>query len=233
MAAEQRDIAAMLDAWRARGADRRRPVAFHRIEALHRRASLLEGEARCLADARLAALVEAHAADLDGSDARPAQNDASPDAAPGAPTLGALVEYLAQRARAADRTSTVSSSVMSSDSLPQIDALSEARRAWSGVRSRSQVRQSLEQTAEGAGPLNSGRLVHRALQVMGDCSPAYLEHFLAYVDVLAWLEPLSQPQGEAAAAAQHRRKPARKPRAPRAKRRPQGSPGTSTDQPSR
>src|SRR5690606_33091389 len=78
-----------------------------------------------------------------------------------------------------------------------------------------------------------GRLVHRALQVMGDCSPAYLEHFLAYVDVLAWLEPLSQPQGEAAAAAQHRRKPARKPRAPRAKRRPQGSPGTSTDQPSR
>lgn len=46
---------AMLDAWRARGADRLDPVRFHVIAALDRRAAGHSGEARRILDARLSA----------------------------------------------------------------------------------------------------------------------------------------------------------------------------------
>ncbi|MFP4906442.1 DUF2894 domain-containing protein, partial [Paraburkholderia sp. BR14261] len=50
---------ALLDAWRARGADQLDPVRFHFIEALERRAAAHAGEARRLLDARLAQLLKA------------------------------------------------------------------------------------------------------------------------------------------------------------------------------
>ncbi|OAI76046.1 hypothetical protein RSP799_22005, partial [Ralstonia solanacearum] len=52
---------AMLDAWRARGADRLDPVRFHVIEALDRRAAGHNGEARRILDARLSGLLEDYA----------------------------------------------------------------------------------------------------------------------------------------------------------------------------
>jgi hypothetical protein len=39
-----------------------------------------------------------------------------------------------------------------------------------------------------AGPLNSSSLVHRSLSLMREVSPEYLQHFLGYLDSLAWLE---------------------------------------------
>ncbi|VBT54572.1 chemotaxis motB protein [Burkholderia pseudomallei] len=53
-----------LDAWRERGADRLAPVRFRFIDALRRRAAAHGGDARRLLDARLAALIDAYAADL-------------------------------------------------------------------------------------------------------------------------------------------------------------------------
>ncbi|ONC79024.1 DUF2894 domain-containing protein [Burkholderia pseudomallei] len=53
-----------LDAWRERGADRLDPVRFRFIDALRRRAAAHGGDARRLLDARLAALIDAYAADL-------------------------------------------------------------------------------------------------------------------------------------------------------------------------
>ncbi|ERI30971.1 PF11445 domain protein [Burkholderia cenocepacia BC7] len=46
-------VRATLDAWREQGADRLDPVRFHRIDALERRAAVLDGAARALLDARL------------------------------------------------------------------------------------------------------------------------------------------------------------------------------------
>jgi hypothetical protein len=41
--------------------------------------------------------------------------------------------------------------------------------------------------------LNSAVLVHRSLTLMSELSPGYLQHFLMYLDNLAWLEQL-QPR---------------------------------------
>lgn len=53
---------ALLDAWREQRADRIDPVRFHRLDALERRAAALDGSARTLLDAQLAALVDDYAA---------------------------------------------------------------------------------------------------------------------------------------------------------------------------
>jgi hypothetical protein len=70
--------------------------------------------------------------------------------------------------------------------------LDEFQRLWSRVRTESQLRQSLAPVPENAGPLNSSALVHRALGVMRDVSPGYLQHFLGYVDDLAWMERVGE-----------------------------------------
>ncbi|KVH08752.1 MULTISPECIES: DUF2894 domain-containing protein [Burkholderia] len=183
-------VRATLDAWREQGADRLDPVRFHRIDALERRAAVLDGAARALLDARLAALVEGFAETV----ARAREAEATRmtvEASPGAPARGALaalVEGLARDARA-DRRGL------------DPELVDYFRATWSKVRTEQQYRQSLDQVPRNAGPLNSNSLVHRSLATMRELSPDYLQQFLSYVDALAWLEDLAgggaQPEKEA------------------------------------
>ncbi|PHP86514.1 hypothetical protein CFB52_018295 [Burkholderia sp. AU18528] len=183
-------VRATLDAWREQGADRLDPVRFHRIDALERRTAVLDGAARALLDARLAALVEGFAETV----ARAREAEATRmtvEASPGAPARGALaalVEGLARDARA-DRRGL------------DPELVDYFRATWSKVRTEQQYRQSLDQVPRNAGPLNSNSLVHRSLATMRELSPDYLQQFLSYVDALAWLEDLAgggaQPEKEA------------------------------------
>ncbi|MFC6841903.1 DUF2894 domain-containing protein [Xanthomonas theicola] len=84
--------------------------------------------------------------------------------------------------------------------FPQLPALDEARRLWAELHGESRLRQSLQQAPAGAGPLNSGVLVHRSLALMRGLSPGYLQQFLAYVDTLSWLQ---QMHDDGVLAAQH------------------------------
>ncbi|WP_088501261.1 DUF2894 domain-containing protein [Burkholderia ubonensis] len=168
---------AMLDAWRASGADRLDPVRFHRIDALERRAAGHDGDARRLLDARLDALLAGYADDVErAGDANEPRDVAQARPASGA--LAGLVTHIARDAQA-DRAG--------------IDpALIEYfRETWSKVRTEKQYRQALDQVPRNAGPLNSSSLVHRSLSLMRDLSPGYLQQFLSYVDALAWLEDLA------------------------------------------
>src|SRR5262249_2931114 len=81
---------------------------------------------------------------------------------------------------------------------PELPAVGEFQKIWSRIRTESQLRQSLEQTPENAGPLNSSALVHRSMALMRDASPGYLRHFLSYIDDLSWMERLGD--GKAAPA---------------------------------
>lgn len=103
---------------------------------------------------------------------------------------------------------------------PQLPAVEEARRLWTELRSRSQLRQSLQQAPADAGPLNSGVLVHRSLALMRTLSPGYLQHFLSYVDALSWLQQLQE--AGALAASQKPGSAAGKPATPRSKPRKRG-----------
>lgn len=168
MHAEHSSPRATLEAWREAGLDQRDPLRFGMLDALERRTDAYHGEARRLLDARLAALIKAYAAAL-AQDAPPRP---PPPARPLAPLLQALP---AGQARAL---------------YPELPALAQFRELWTQVRSSSQMRQSLAQAPTDGGPLNSGVLVHRAMSLMGDTSPGYLQHFLAYVDALSWMEQL-------------------------------------------
>ncbi|WP_088579656.1 DUF2894 domain-containing protein [Burkholderia ubonensis] len=168
---------AMLDAWRASGADRLDPVRFHRIDALERRAAGHDGDARRLLDARLDALLADYADDVErAGDANEPRDVAQARPASGA--LAGLVTHIARDAQA-DRAG--------------IDPalIDYFRETWSKVRTEKQYRQALDQVPRNAGPLNSSSLVHRSLSLMRDLSPGYLQQFLSYVDALAWLEDLA------------------------------------------
>ncbi|ANN76445.1 DUF2894 domain-containing protein [Bordetella flabilis] len=191
-----------LAAWRARGADRRDPVRFHFIEALARRAAAQRGEARRVLDNKLAQLLRAYEHDAAGGacgagDAQglgQAENVAGGDPQPG--TLAGLLADLARhhamaRGAGGAEDATPDAALPPRPSYPEVPLLDEVRAVWARVSANGQLRQSLEQVPQNAGPLNSSHLVHRALSVMHELSPAYLHQFLAYADALSWMERLN------------------------------------------
>lgn len=181
------DARTQLEAWRAERADRLDPVRFHFIDALEKRAAHQQGEVRRLLDGRLALLIEAYAGDLEQAAARkddPQRNERHRGA------LGALVDQLTHHAVASDAES-VTGETTPDAAYPALATLDEFRQIWSQVRTQSQVRQSLKQAPTDAGPLNSSALVHRSIALMRELSPGYLQHFLSYVDDLAWIEQMS------------------------------------------
>lgn len=170
------DPGATLAAWRTQGAARCDPVGFEVIEALARRAAAHQGAARRAIEARLAQRLQAYA-DRHGPDwPAPAAAHTRPHpVAPG--PLAVLVQQMSGHARRAE--------------LPlatEPAALDYFRSTWSQISIQRQITQSLATTPRNAGPLNSHRLVVRALQAMREVSPAYLSRFMAHADALQWLE---------------------------------------------
>jgi len=181
------DARATLDAWREAGADRIEPLRFAALDALERRIAKLsspaEGELRRLLDARLAGLMTSYAEDLErkrdevesqGAQTAQAAQTNNANARPGT-SLAALSASLNGRA---DRADTLA------------DTLQYFHATWSKLSAGRQLRQSLEQVPGNAGPLNSNRLVHRALSLMNELSPGYLQQFLSYVETLSALGDL-------------------------------------------
>jgi hypothetical protein len=193
------DAQARLDAWRTQGADRVDPLRFARIDALARRTSTQEGAIRRLLEARLAELVGAYADALASRAAPDPQSGAVfAPAARSRSAIAALLEHLAREAARHMESAGDGAGDASSGSLANLD---DVRRISTHVRAESQLRQALEQAPENAGPLNSASLVHRALTLMHDVSPEYLQPFMAYVDALAWLEGMGLRDAPAARAA--------------------------------
>jgi hypothetical protein len=184
------DARALLDAWRARGADQLDPVRFHHIEALERRAGAHAGEVRRHLDARLAQLLNAFAEDLARETAPAFSDDFANATQRGA--LGRLVDSVAR--------AEPGRPVSGARHEPDPELVEYFRKTWSRVRSEKQLRQSLDQVPINAGPLNSSSLVHRALSLMREVSPGYLQQFLAYADALSWLEQLNASVAPAAPA---------------------------------
>jgi len=165
-------------------------VRFQRIDALERRAARHDGEVRRLLDARLDELIAAYAADLEtGASALATRDDDAVAEAPASDAISSLVGYIAEQA--ALRDEIAADDATPRPAFPELAALDDFRRLWSAVRVENQTRVSLEQVPTDAGPLNSGALVHRSLTLMREVSPGYLQHFMAYVDALTWLERMS------------------------------------------
>ncbi len=186
------EASAVLAALRARGDDRVDPVRFRFIEALARRADAHGGEARRLLDARIAQLLAAYGEALDKEPAALAvQEETTPT--PGA--LAALVEHLALHAP------ILGEGVAPAGTTPELKTLRYFRSTWSKLSADRRLTQSLAKVPDNAGPLNSHHLVHRALILMRELSPEYLNRFMSYVDALLWIDQANASMAAAAASA--------------------------------
>ena len=188
---------ATLDAWGDSGADRLDPVRFRFLQAMARRTAALQGLARqqledkldthLRAYAQLLEAVEPDASTMDSAEASPAAS-ATPQTAPAA--LTELLAYLTYP-DAPDNDQTWDRDALGlREAYPDVQMLEYFRGVWSRVSADRQVRQSQEQVHKNAGPLNSNQLVHRALSLMRELSPGYLQQFLSYTDALMWMEQI-------------------------------------------
>lgn len=209
---ERHDARARIDRWRDSGADRADPVRFRFIDALARRASAYDGEARRRLEHRLAGLVADFGDRLSRDRIEAPASGTSLQRADAHSGLAALTARLGQAYpqdalpdphRAADPAAPPgtrpASQVPGASGTPAAVNAHRARHAepaladyfrdtWARVSVDRQLRDSQAGVPENAGPLNTNHLVHRSLSLMREVSPGYLEQFLSYVDALSWLE---------------------------------------------
>lgn len=168
------DADAALAALRDRGAQALDPVRFRYLEALARRAAQHHGAVRRLLVERLEHAAPALAERAEAASPRAASASAPREA-------GALVALVA----ALD----LDASARGEAGAPAAE-LRTARRfrsTWARLRIEHQLTRSQASVPANPGPLNSQRLVLRALRQMQDISPAYLARFMGHVEALMWL----------------------------------------------
>jgi hypothetical protein len=193
-----------LQAARDRGLPAADPARWRRIEALARRAASHTGATRQLLDARLQALLAAPA-----STTR-APHPPRPSAAHPGP-LGSLLAALQGPASGPPGQP----GEQGGQPPGELKVVQQHRAAWAQLRADQRVAQTQRALPDQAGPLNSQRLLHRALAQMRETSPAYLQHLMAQAEALMWLE-----RAAAAPAAEARSAPARAPARGRTASRP-------------
>ncbi|HSI60321.1 MAG TPA: DUF2894 domain-containing protein [Ideonella sp.] len=181
------DPGAAIVVLRARGAQGVDPVRFRYIEALARRASAHEGEARRILDGKLAQALSDYAARFEQARPEPRETPASPRH-PG--PLADLVRHIAQHSP--DKGSGgPADGAAEAGSPAELKTLRYFRSTWSQLSADLRMSQSVAKVPENAGPLNSHGLALRSLQLMRDLSPAYLNRFMSYLDALLWLDQAS------------------------------------------
>lgn len=162
-----------LDAWRERGADRLDPVRFRFIDALRRRAAAHGGDARRLLDARLAALIDAYAADLrraeSNGDACECAGAPAPAPAPAPASSSSSSSSTSPAPTPAAPSTTTTSPATSSPAEPARGPLA-ALLDYIGSRERPTASAPDETRAAPASSTASGRVALRA-------EPALLDYF--------------------------------------------------------
>lgn len=73
----------------------------------------------------------------------------------------------------------------------ELSALRQLRHQRQEHQARQRIDDAITQTPSDAGPLNSHRLVTRSIETLRELSPAYLEHFVNYLDTLMSLEKIA------------------------------------------
>lgn len=205
-----REIAAL----RMTGADRLDPIRFHFIEALARRSRGQRGDVKRILDGRLMAALAAYRQRIERARDNAEQMMARtgeqwPDAADDLKRLfvagdfSGVSRYVAKLARTDPQVSLAdlarriaqhspeeSDRGLAEDigSRPELKSVRLFRNTWARLGADKQVTQAIQQGPENAGPINSHRLVLRALALMRDISPDYLSRFVSYVDTLLWLD---------------------------------------------
>lgn len=216
MPADGADVHARLEAWRRQGADRIDPLRFALMTALAQRAARHDGALRQRLDARLRELADAYAA------LPPRPQAADSPRGTGASPLKQLLDRFGTTPRPAAPAQVAAAlapgetgeATPAADLAAPMPVLDEFQQLWTRIRIDGLLRQCLDGLPEDAGPLHSSVLTYRAMALMREVCPDYLQHFVAYTDALSWLEQLcgSTDSGNDTERTAVSRKPARSPR---------------------
>ena len=174
-----------LQALHEAGAPAREPVGWHYLQTLAARTAAHAGTTQALLEHKLQQA-------LDAFEARWHTGPAPQAPAPTRPSpLARLLQEMGQNLAA---VSTGPATAASSQPLPapglrpENPRMRQFRRQLRKISVQKQVRQAIAQAPQNAGPINSHMLVLRALGLMRDISPDYLDRFMIHLDTLLCLE---------------------------------------------
>jgi hypothetical protein len=221
------DPATLIDALRARGAERFDPVGFRFIEALARRAAAHRDGARRILDRRLAQALADYGERFDRSE-REARDTlargtarfpeaaeelrkhceagdfgglhrllARRDARGGSGPLAELLAHIGRHAPEGTTGRPAQATGTMVEPQGELKSLRYFRSTWSRLRADRHLSHAFARAPENAGPLNSHFLVLQALTQMRDISPECLDQFMSYVDALLWLDQADGGRGPA------------------------------------
>jgi hypothetical protein len=181
------DLEALVEGWRAKGAEASDPVGFCVAQAMARRAAGLDPATRAWVARRMVQ--------------RLAQGPTQPDAGPSTEAIAArvppptsvaglseLIERLGRAHGPRPDGGSPHPGFAGGESPQPLNAVTQFKDTWTRLRADQRLRQSRAQLPSMAGPLNSAQVVHRALEAMHEVSPTYLDAFMRHVDTLSWLE---------------------------------------------
>ena len=72
--------------------------------------------------------------------------------------------------------------------MNELESVRRYRESWVRINSDKLVTRAVEEGFDDPGPLNQEMLATRSLSIMREISPAYVNHFVSYVETLLWLE---------------------------------------------
>ena len=183
--------------WQEQGKDSLSPLRFLFMQALSRRIVQYGGTSRRMLEDRLSRKVQAYrdevvlpASKMDGASGNHIKQDKNHA------VHHPLADLLAYAGKASGHSGQWHGQ-NADDTVRQYDfnldpaLIDYFRNTWAKASANGLLRQAQARVPDNAGPLNSNSLAHRALMLMRERSPEYLQHFLAYVDTLSWLEQLN------------------------------------------
>ncbi len=169
-----------LQALRAQGLHHHDPVRFHYLEVLARQLPCQPAVVQQVLRPRWTAAMEDYAARARRAGAGASRSKEAVSESP-----LALLNRSLQTRTAADAAPGPGEGT---GQLPDLQSVRRFAQVWSKIAAEQQLAQALVRGPENAGPLNSHKLVLRALRLMRRLSPDYTRHFLAQMDALLWLD---------------------------------------------
>ena len=174
-----------LQALHEAGAPGQDPVGWHYLQTLASRSAAHHGNAQALLQDKLNRA-------LDDFEARLQNVPARPEA--GQPLSSPLAQLLQEMRPVPEATSAALGPGTGASRQPAVGLRTENprvqqfRRQLRKISVQKQVRQAIAQAPQNAGPINSHMLVLRALGLMQEISPDYLNRFMTYIDTLLCLD---------------------------------------------
>jgi len=181
-------LESLLNELRASDAPRRDAIGWHYIETLAQRLLTQSGAAHALLSDKLQQALENFKASTAAAAREPDLRGQSSAPVSQASPLSALLQDMT-------RKTLGSSAGHAHEWRTESPSIQQFRQRLSKISVQKQVTQAIAQAPQNAGPINSHMLVLRALGLMRDLSPDYLNRFMVHVDTLLSLEGMAQAKG--------------------------------------